>query len=73
ALIWRSKVRLSYLAAALGLAALFALSDEILQLFVPGRLFEVGDLALDVCGSLAGLAGYALVKAAVQPQSRTSL
>ncbi|MDO9545352.1 MAG: VanZ family protein [Pelolinea sp.] len=73
ALIWRSKARLSYLAAALGLAVLFALSDEVHQLYVPGRSFEVGDLALDGCGSLAGLAGYALIKAAVQLQSRRCL
>lgn len=38
ALVWRSKLRFSLLAAALGLAALYALSDETHQLFVPGTV-----------------------------------
>ena len=62
ALVWRSKLRFSLLAAALGLAALYALSDETHQLFVPGRSFELRDLALDITGAAVGLAVYALIR-----------
>ena len=62
ALVWRGKLRLSLLAAALGLTALYALSDEIHQLFVPGRSFELRDLALDITGAAVGLAGYSLIR-----------
>lgn len=62
ALVWRSKLRFSLLAAALGLAALYALSDETHQLFVPGRSFELRDLALDITGAAVGLAGYLLIR-----------
>lgn len=34
----------------------YALTDEMHQLFVTGRAFEVTDLGLDLCGTLAGLA-----------------
>lgn len=39
---------------------MYAVSDEIHQLFVPGRSCQVSDMALDSCGVIAGvLAGYA--------------
>jgi VanZ family protein len=37
------------------LSAAYALSDEVHQLFVPGRAFELRDLALDTLGILLGL------------------
>ncbi len=37
----------------LGLGAVYALSDEIHQLYVPTRHFQVGDLAADVGGVAA--------------------
>lgn len=37
------------------LTSLYALSDEFHQLFVPGRAFELLDLALDSLGGLAGI------------------
>ena len=40
------------LAVALGIA--YGLSDEVHQLFVPGRQFDVGDLAADGLGVVAG-------------------
>jgi VanZ family protein len=40
------------LAVALGVA--YGLSDEFHQLFVPGRQFDVGDLAADGLGVAAG-------------------
>ncbi len=37
------------------LTCLYALSDEFHQLFVPGRAFELLDIALDSLGGLAGV------------------
>lgn len=42
----------------LALAALYALSDEIHQLFIPVRAFQISDLALDVLGALLGIMIY---------------
>src|SRR5665648_684953 len=41
-----------------GLSMLYALSDEIHQLFVPGRTFQLADLALDLIGTLIALWVY---------------
>ena len=48
--------------AALVCAVLAAALDECHQLFVPGRAGRVGDVAVDVCGSAAGLFLFALVR-----------
>lgn len=42
---------------------LFSLSDEIHQLFVPGRSFQLIDLFVDFLGSLAGVYLYRELKA----------
>ena len=39
----------------------YAATDEVHQLFVPGRSGELGDLAIDFCGSLAGILLVVLV------------
>ena len=44
-------------AFALGLAVLFAASDEWHQSFVPSREARVGDVLIDAAGAVAGLAG----------------
>lgn len=41
---------------ALLLCAIYAISDEIHQLFVPGRSGQVRDVLIDSCGSLVGIA-----------------
>ncbi len=41
---------------------IFALSDEIHQLFVPGRAFQVADLLIDLLGVLCGVYLYARFK-----------
>jgi len=46
----------------------YALSDEIHQLFVPGRAFQVFDLFIDFLGSLFGVFLYSRLK--IEPQSR---
>jgi VanZ family protein len=40
---------------AFTLTALYALSDEIHQSFVPGRVADVRDLGLDLLGAVVGL------------------
>ena len=49
---WSAERRL---AVAWGLAALYAMSDELHQSFVPGRSPMVTDVVIDSCGALAGL------------------
>jgi VanZ family protein len=44
----------------------FALSDEIHQLFVPGRAFQVIDLIIDFLGILFGVFLYTKLK--IEPQ-----
>lgn len=40
--------------AAVGVSALYAVSDEVHQLFVPGRSGQVTDVLLDTAGALCG-------------------
>ncbi len=40
----------------IALSELYALSDEIHQLFVPGRAFQISDLLIDLCGIILGCA-----------------
>jgi VanZ family protein len=42
------------------LAVLYGLSDEVHQLFVPGRAFELRDLLADLIGSALGAGAYRL-------------
>jgi VanZ family protein len=59
ALTGRGDLRFTLLAMALGLSFLYALSDEVHQLYVPGRAFELRDLALDLAGSALGIISFA--------------
>ncbi len=61
ALVWQGEIRSTLLLAALGLSALYALSDETHQLFVLGRCFQLLDLALDFLGGVFGLMLYARI------------
>ena len=62
ALVWQGKVRLVSLALALGISEIFSLSDEVHQLFVPGRTFQWMDLSLDLLGGVIGLLVFALIR-----------
>ncbi|MGD6776404.1 VanZ family protein [Sutcliffiella horikoshii] len=42
-------------------SVLYAISDEVHQLFVPGRSGQVSDVLLDSMGALAGIALYAII------------
>jgi VanZ family protein len=43
-------------ALALGIAALYAASDEFHQSFVPSRHSSMGDVLIDTCGAFLGIA-----------------
>ena len=44
-----------YILIPLGIGALYAISDEIHQHFVPGRSCQVSDMIIDTCGALTGI------------------
>ncbi|MCX6053856.1 MAG: VanZ family protein [Chloroflexi bacterium] len=69
ALIWHRNLRFSNLLIVLGLVELYALSDETIQLFVPGRTFQLLDLALDLLGGGVGLMLYTLFRKYLQQKS----
>lgn len=49
------------LSLALVVCVVYAISDEIHQLFTPGRSGEVADVLLDTSGSIVGIGWYVLV------------
>ncbi|TYS59922.1 VanZ family protein [Sutcliffiella horikoshii] len=46
---------------AFSISVLYAISDEVHQLFVPGRSGQVSDVLLDSMGALAGIVLYAII------------
>jgi VanZ family protein len=61
AVSWNAAVRVGNFLVSAGLSLLYALSDEIHQIYVPGRAFQVSDLLLDLTGILIGLGIYYFV------------
>lgn len=49
------------IALALGVCVLYAISDEVHQLFIPGRSGEVMDVLIDSAGVSVGIGGYYLL------------
>ena len=49
------------LVAAFGICVLFAISDEVHQLFVPGRGGQVKDVFIDSSGAIVGIGLYMLI------------
>jgi VanZ family protein len=47
---WPEKTKSNLIIWSLGLAVLYAASDEFHQLYVPGRGASVGDVLIDTCG-----------------------
>lgn len=47
---------------ALIIGSLYGLSDEVHQLFVPGRYFDLGDLLADSSGIFFGCISYLFIK-----------
>ena len=62
AIIWKSSPNFKKFTIVFLAGLLYALSDEIHQLFVPGRAFELVDLLLDAIGILIGLLIYMLLQ-----------
>ncbi len=63
--LWNARFRALRPFAAMALTGLYACSDEIHQLFVPGRAFQYADVAMDLIGAVFGAAlATALVLAA---------
>ena len=58
ALIWKRKFTIKLIIITLLACELYALSDEIHQIFVPGRAFDIPDLFIDGAGILIGLLIY---------------
>lgn len=50
----------------------YAATDEVHQLFVPGRSGELGDVGIDFCGSLAGILLVVLVNRVIGDSLTTS-
>ncbi len=42
--------------ACFAVAVIYAASDEIHQIFIPGRAFQISDIAVDATGAAAGIA-----------------
>lgn len=62
-LLYRSGVRgLRCILLALMITVILAISDELRQMFVPGRGAEVKDVLMDAKGALSGVALFALSK-----------
>lgn len=51
--VW-GKRRKSILFIATAISALYAISDEVHQLYVPGRSGELRDVIIDSCGAITG-------------------
>lgn len=58
---------------AFAFCAAYAFSDETHQIFVPGRAWELSDLARDCLGTLTGLVLYSLVVSVASVKGRRKL
>ena len=68
ALVGKRKLKLIFFLAAFGISSLYGLMDEIHQLFVPGRAFQLMDLALDCSGGMIGLIIYTKIRKYGKPK-----
>lgn len=64
ALIWKAPLKHELLFLAFILAWLYGLSDEIHQIFVPARTFQVLDLFVDGVGAALGVLVFILIRIA---------
>jgi VanZ family protein len=62
ALIWKQRPTVGLFVIPFFASELYALSDEIHQIFVPGRAFDIPDLFIDGAGILCGLILYWLIR-----------
>lgn len=50
------KYNLSLIGISAAICLAYALADEVHQLFIPGRTFQADDIAMDLLGSIIGIA-----------------
>jgi len=62
AFIWKAPLKRELLIISFAIAWLYALSDEIHQIFVPARTFQVLDLFVDGLGAALGVLVFALIR-----------
>jgi len=62
AIAWKSRAKPIQLAMAWAGSTLYGLSDEIHQMYVPGRTFQLGDLVLDMIGAFLGIFLFFIVQ-----------
>jgi len=61
AFAWRTPLKKSHALLAVGISFLYGISDEIHQVFVPDRTFQVRDILVDGLGALIGVGVYAVL------------
>jgi VanZ family protein len=57
---------------AFSATVLFALSDEVHQIFIPGRAFQIADLVRDALGAALGVMAYRMIQTARARQGEYS-
>ena len=62
AMIWKQPSNFRLIIIVFSLCCLYALSDEIHQIFVPGRIFQIQDLFSDATGIILGLSIYSFIQ-----------
>lgn len=62
AFIWNAPLKRELLIVSFVIAWLYGLSDEIHQIFVPARTFQVLDLFVDGLGAALGVLVFALIR-----------
>ena len=59
----RDKIRIGFdIKVSLAVSVIYAISDELHQMFVPGRGAQITDVLIDSAGALLGIVIYALIK-----------
>jgi len=62
ALVVNREITVKILLASFLFTVVYAISDEVHQLFIPGRSGEVRDVLIDSSGSLLGICLYAMMR-----------
>ena len=62
AFAWKRPLKKSHALLAFGISFLYGIADEIHQVFVPDRTFQVFDVFVDGLGALLGLTFFILIQ-----------
>ncbi len=58
---YKFKYNISIIGISVAVCFIYGIIDEFHQIFVPGRTFQISDLAMDFAGSIIGVAIFAIV------------